>query len=458
MVGHPQTHLAMLEPPVRQLCAYAVITLFVVFFFSKGLSYHFSSDDVHFLSTSPRFPDFSHYQDVQTLSADQFPLDDPNRRVIIVGDIHGMAKSLHKLLEKVSYNPTSDILVHVGDILTKGSHNSSMEVLSYMAARDVTGVRGNHDQKVIEWRAWITWIRSQRGGPRWLDDLSLLWAEAQANNEEPDVWVESEKRKTRDSKWWKKIPRGWKLFGDHFAVAQAMTEGQYQYLRALPLTIHVPSAHAYIVHAGILPSDPHYAHDHPRQPLARIPHLPKGVDKGLSPNETTLILRTLQERAVLSRVPQNTVPYNILNMRSVRHGKITKDTSGKAWSKVWKHDMNRCAGFNQELSVTKPKEQLLPCYPSTVVYGHAAGRGLDVKRWSIGLDTGCVYNRRLTALVLGPKALSSSRRWEDEDDEDKEEHKDLEDSASDDDVEASHRGVPFGDTHHGKIVSIACSQ
>lgn len=32
----------------------------------------------------------------------------------------------------------------------------------------------------------------------------------------------------------------------------------------------------------------------------------------------------------------------------------------------------------------------LPCKPSTVVYGHAAGRGLDLKRWSFGLDSGCV--------------------------------------------------------------------
>jgi len=42
----------------------------------------------------------------------------------------------------------------------------------------------------------------------------------------------------------------------------------------------------------------------------------------------------------------------------------------------------------------------LPCNPASVIYGHAAGRGLDVKRWSFGLDSGCVYGRRLTALVL----------------------------------------------------------
>ena len=42
----------------------------------------------------------------------------------------------------------------------------------------------------------------------------------------------------------------------------------------------------------------------------------------------------------------------------------------------------------------------LPCEPATVVYGHAATRSLDIKRWSMGVDTGCVYGRRLTSLVL----------------------------------------------------------
>ena len=28
--------------------------------------------------------------------------------------------------------------------------------------------------------------------------------------------------------------------------------------------------------------------------------------------------------------------------------------------------------------------------PASVVYGHAAARGLDINRWSFGLDTGCV--------------------------------------------------------------------
>ena len=74
----------------------------------------------------------------------------------------------------------------------------------------------------------------------------------------------------------------------------------------------------------------------------------------------------------------------------------------------------------------------LPCYPSTVVYGHAASRDLDVRRWSVGLDSGCLYGRRLTALVLtraghGKYALAPSRTVVHSDDGEEEEDEDEED-------------------------------
>lgn len=36
-------------------------------------------------------------------------------------------------------------------------------------------------------------------------------------------------------------------------------------------------------------------------------------------------------------------------------------------------------------------------------YGHAAARGLDVREYSIGLDSGAVYGRSLSALVIEGK-------------------------------------------------------
>ena len=53
----------------------------------------------------------------------------------------------------------------------------------------------------------------------------------------------------------------------------------------------------------------------------------------------------------------------------------------------------------EEEAKRKKQKKKLPCKPSTVVYGHAASRGLHVKRWSIGVDTGCVSLKSLLHLL-----------------------------------------------------------
>ena len=301
---------------------------------------------------------------------------------------------LRNLLYDLNYSSTKDVFIHVGDIITKGPHKDSMSLLTYLASNNITGVRGNNDQKVVEWRGWLNWITSLPGGKCWLDRLEKNLPNDIASDKSKLIqWMSYQRNGASkdDQKWWKLIPSGWLLFGDHYKVAKDMSDTGFQYLLDLPLRLYIPSAHVFIVHAGLLPSDPKYPYYDETQPLARMPKL-EGVD---TKHETSKVegLRNLQEISLLKLIPQNMVPWVLLNMRSVWKGQVSKKIKGKTpWSDLWEQEMNSCVGYSPKLDGESKKDPKhpLPCYPSTVIYGHAAARGLDPKRWSVGLDSGCV--------------------------------------------------------------------
>jgi hypothetical protein len=183
-----------------------------------------------------------------------------------------------------------------------------------MTTHNITGVRGNHDQKVIEWRAWQHWIAGQKGGLQWLEEKHQSWRVAEGNGVELDDWIDHESR-TDKTEWWQKIPRGWKLFSDHYKVAHAMSQSQYEYLLSLPLTLYAPAAHTFVVHAGMLSSDPRHKATDPNQPLTPIPDLPDLPDS--DPEIELSELRRLQDLSILDEIPQNNDPWVLTNIRGI---------------------------------------------------------------------------------------------------------------------------------------------
>lgn len=93
-------------------------------------------------------------------------------------------------------------------------------------------------------------------------------------------------------------------------------------------------------------------------------------------------------------------------MRSIlNNGDVTREKEGTPWTELWDSVIKLCDGFDSKPQLTTEnttsevtpeqdwKEWIdqgfegissLPCKDVTVVYGHAASRGLDIKRWSKG--------------------------------------------------------------------------
>lgn len=70
-------------------------------------------------------------------------------RTVVVGDVHGCARELRELLEKVEFRRGVDTLVLVGDLVGKGP--LSKEVVAIALEHQALCVRGNHDEVLVRY-------------------------------------------------------------------------------------------------------------------------------------------------------------------------------------------------------------------------------------------------------------------------------------------------------------------
>jgi hypothetical protein len=219
-------------------------------------------------------------------------------RTVIVGDVHGCAAELEALLDRVGFE-SGDTLVFVGDLLARGP--DSLGVLDVARRTGAIVVRGNHEQKLLAWRA------ARRA---WLED----------------PFVHAGDRYERRALKQEARPLG-KIHRD---VAKALRPVDWTLLHNSVFWLDLPEHGVRVVHAGV----------DPRVRWER------------------------QERAHLIGI--RTVPSSAKTRHLGRH---------VLWGKLY-------AG------------------PPHVVFGHNAAPGLQLHPWATGLDTGCVYGGRLTAMVL----------------------------------------------------------
>jgi bis(5'-nucleosyl)-tetraphosphatase (symmetrical) len=74
-------------------------------------------------------------------------------RTICIGDVHGCLELLERLLGRVNYEPSSDVLVFVGDLVDRGPAPAGVVrfVRALQAKGPVRAVMGNHEDKMLRW-------------------------------------------------------------------------------------------------------------------------------------------------------------------------------------------------------------------------------------------------------------------------------------------------------------------
>ncbi|KAI9475719.1 MAG: Metallo-dependent phosphatase-like protein [Benjaminiella poitrasii] len=143
------------------------------------------------------------------------------------------------------------------------------------------------------------------------------------------------------------VPDPLKFKNYHAAIAINMTIDEYNFLSSCPIMLHLPFLNDSIV-----------------------------VHAGLDPRVSTLTSQ---------------IPYLVMNMRDITSNNAPTPESdvGTQWA----------IEYNSfERNDTIPDVQIF--------YGHDAGRGLNIKATTFGVDTGCVYGDELTAINIQTKELT----------------------------------------------------
>lgn len=259
-------------------------------------------------------------------------------RLVIIGDIHGMRESLESLLEEVKYSKENgDHLILAGDLVNKGPDSAGVLVIAQKLC--ASAVRGNHDNAVLHAIAQINEKRD-----------SLVKAGLLEPSIPGKIMGEMEDFQKHVSGGGTDVEHS----ASTYIAAASLSKKQFEWLASLPLILRVKlpqdlssplGENLIVVHAGLVPNIPLEQQD---------PH-------------SIMHMRSFVNQAESSDAPEFVA---------------TEEFGEEGWAQTW--------DSWQERQDSK----------TTVVFGHDAKRRLQLGKYSIGLDSACLYGHRLSALVL----------------------------------------------------------
>ncbi|KAI0509593.1 Metallo-dependent phosphatase [Xylaria bambusicola] len=355
------------------------------------------------------------------------------RRLIFIGDVHGHRDALKALLKKAEFRRSFDTVIFAGDMVNKGPDSDGVVELAIEIG--AYGVRGNHEDRVL--RAydnymWKEWKKSQKRKGARIDSNTDDGDEDQGEEEEADDATESTNSKNVEFKNQQTLERepenekgvaisarnkiekkspgneyGRKSLGNkkgtdkgkkdkkgkdkshkHITdldTARSLSSKSRKWLSKLPLILRIGDlgpryGNIFVVHAGLVPGVPL-----------------KDQDPEAVMNMRTLVSPTSvsEQEPLLADQSQTNLEKTTSNNRpNIMIPSPNRD--GTPWAKTWSF-------LQKAYMLAHPHEQ-----PTTVIYGHDAKAGLQLRRYTFGLDSGCGSDNTLTALILEPRSIPHS--------------------------------------------------
>lgn len=272
-------------------------------------------------------------------------------RGVVIGDIHGCLSQLKAILRKVNFS-NAVIRAHP-EILDESNDSANLvgsDQQDCSSGDDLCIFVGDLINKGPDSYGCVRFLRALGAiGVSGNHDLKLV---SLRNNMDRGIVEES---------------------SSLFKLAKDCPPDVLEYLENLPHIVHISQWNVIVVHAGLDPSVP------------------------LQAQNVEVVTRMRRLRVKDSR---DEVDYEVLHS-SDYFDAIEKGKCGIKWFKMWKqvvHDKKNFSG--QPIPVS---DELY--YENTVVYGHDAKSSLQERKFTIGLDSGCVYGRSLSALLLPTRKI-----------------------------------------------------
>ncbi|KNB06233.1 hypothetical protein FOXG_07010 [Fusarium oxysporum f. sp. lycopersici 4287] len=300
---------------------------------------------------------------VAALPDEYVPTTDNKRRIVVIGDLHGMIDPLNTLLEETGFDGTRDHIVSVGDMVNKGPDSAG--VVKRLMDLNASAVRGNHEDRVL--LAWVAYNTMEGVAT----DLAVNDAEAPPGES-----------------------------GD-LKTARTLSPEQLDWLKSLPVILTVDPLNLYIVHAGLVPGieleqqDPWAVMN-----MRTLTHL---TDNFRRKEEQKQEEKGQKKKKEGERKKQEEEKKNKNSRRDVAEPDAATENiviekimpNHDAWIPIDNHDGDKWADFwNRE------QKRVAKSYRRTVIYGHDSQRGYQEDLYTFGLDSGCVKGGALSGFII----------------------------------------------------------